>query len=413
MMYADNNKLNWRFFLLVSIACISWLISGLVSAIPGVRGIAMLAFEICAVFGYLAMPRYKDGCFQKVLILYVLAMSSMLVFEKLTGYTSDTVNWFSFVYPFCLLLIGKIIIDNSIGRGLLMSFLIIDILVKILVTFSLYGSNNAIMKEATIGYADATGITHMVIQYGFMYLVPVIALLVMMVSFKKGRSLESSKWILLFVVLCLLLVLSQISLLIFLTPLYLLLYFLYLKNGKISRAVIISMILMAVLLINFSSIINLMNTWGIFGDAVKLRLLGISNVLEGGSAYINSTFTGNMAEGDTVVNRIGSYQMSVNAFLNNFWFGYATSNYIPAGGHSTWVDFVAHYGIGVSFLIFSVFLKSYTWLKKIYAEFRIELNLVFAYVCVVGILNNISITNCCIILYILFPLFTNYLRDLK
>lgn len=411
MRYHNRISANRRFFLLVAIACISWCISGLVSAVPGVRGAAMLSFDFLAVLAYFMMPRYRDISFRNTLILYCLTVVSMFLYERLTGYTSETVNWFSFVYPFCFLLIGKCLVDNRIGKGALLSFLIVDILAKIAVTMSLYSSNRAIMKEATIGYERTSGPLHMVIQYGFMYLVPVIALLTLMIVLQRQRqNKRNTSWLAFFCILCVLLVLSQITMLILLTPGLLLVYYVYQRQGRISKVIIIVTCLGILLLINLDTIINGMYNLNIFGDAVKLRLLGISKVLEGGSAYINSTFTGNMAEGDTVVNRIGSYWMSVTACIHNFWLGYATRDYMIPGGHSTWIDFVAHYGIGVSIPIYATFISGYRWVKRKYSAFRIEIDMVFAYLCIIGFLGNISITNCCLCLFVFVPLFINYLQ---
>lgn len=407
------SSLNGLFFLTVSIACISWNISGLVSAIPGVRGMMMLIIEGLCILSYFTMPRYKDINFSNIIILYLISSISVYVYQYITGYNSDSFNWFSMVFPFSFLFIGKILIDNVKIGNFIFKFLLFDVIIKFLVTMTVYPSNPTVMKEAVLGYANASGIMHLVIQYGFVYLLPVFVILsyscAMEEHFQKSKRI---RWGCFLTFLLIILFLSQMTMQIFLVPVMLVLFHIYKKNGTLSRVIIPVAIIAIALWLFLPRLLQMMINSGVFGSAVELRLSGILKVLSGGSGYVTATFTGNMSEGDTVVNRIAAYQMSIEAAINNFWVGYASKDFVRSGGHSTWIDFIANFGIGISILIYYLFVKSYRWIKKQYNEYVYEIDIIFIYLVLAGVVSNISVSNIFLSLYILIPVFINYKRKL-
>lgn len=190
--------------------------------------------------------------------------------------------------------------------------------------------------------------------------------------------------------------------------LLLLVYWFYNRTGKVFRMVIPIALIVFVIYMNLETILTFVLERDWFGEAVELRISGVLKIFEMGDAYIDSTFTGNMREGDSVVNRVMAYRMSWKALADNFFTGYAKMEYTETGGHMVWIDHIARYSIFVAIPLYICIYKCYRWLRSVYSNMAKEIDVVMLYIVVIGMLNNISLTIVFLALLVVVPMFARY-----
>lgn len=151
----------------------------------------------------------------------------------------------------------------------------------------------------------------------------------------------------------------------------------------------------------------------IFGARTTVRLQDIYNLFYQGNSissilsYYGQQFNGRM-NFSSVQGRLICYVQSLKAFCHNFFFGYLTPNALPIGEHSSWLDYIAEYGILIAVLYKSivsylvcVYKESDSYNKKAVVCFGI------VYI-VMGLINAVNIRYFFLYVYLLIP----YLNDI-
>ena len=148
---------------------------------------------------------------------------------------------------------------------------------------------------------------------------------------------------------------------------------------------IIFIALISLLLLKLESVarfILVISELKIFSNAIKIRLIDISNFLS----------NRNLLNSNTLQTRLELSSISWNTFKDNFWFGvdYTKYNSITIGNHTQWIDNLARFGIIGAFIFCLQLIK---WLIRIYKNTNNYLSkntiiLSWSLFVLLGIINN-------------------------
>ena len=151
----------------------------------------------------------------------------------------------------------------------------------------------------------------------------------------------------------------------------------------------------------------------IFGDRTTVRLKDIYAIFYQGDSissvlsYYGQQFNGRMSF-SSVQGRLICYVQSIKAFFHNFFIGFLTPNALPIGEHSSWLDYVAKYGV----LIFALYKSIVQYLVTVYkksdnCDKKAIVCFSIVYI-VMGLINAVNIRYFFLYVYLLIP----YLSDI-
>lgn len=399
-------KIDKRILFYISAAlCISWDLDGIATAVTWFDGKIRMAIGIIPVLYYCLYCKKKDSLFTRIIFAFLTSFALFAVFGYLTGFESHIYKGISYIFIIDSLMIAKVVIDEKLDTRPLLFMIVADFFFKSAVTLSRYDSNPTLMKEAGVGYLATRGINHVIIQYQYVYIIPPLLLLALC-RFFNSKELKIRIFWGGFVAVCLVILFkSQMTMMYLLLPIALILYHAYKKRGRITAALVAACAALLVIWFNLTAIITRLLRLDFLGNTVKNRLNGVLKIVNGGDEYVSSHYKGSMTMGDSAVNRVVAYERSFRAFFSNFFLGYFTPGRLAAGAHSSWIDVVCFYGIFVAIPVYVMFIASYKWMRRQLPENHVEIDTIFIYLIISGLLSNISFLHVYMVLFVFITAF--------
>lgn len=226
-----------------------------------------------------------------------------------------------------------------------------------------------------------------------------------------------------------------------LVPIILLFFYLFITYKKYRLLNLILTIILTVILIKASFTMAILFTLGFMMTFVLLRIIkrywfivfffitglivlfaqgvlvnilnkiaytdGVPDVISVRFIELSSFLTGNHISGGDLDVRLELYTSSIKAFLHNFFVGTSipfNANY-TAGGHSTWLDLLANYGlVAIPFLlfIFTIYKHIKNNLKR---EFNLFIKIYWLYFVCLGFVNTLFFPAIFVSWFLFIPFF--------
>lgn len=133
----------------------------------------------------------------------------------------------------------------------------------------------------------------------------------------------------------------------------------------------------------------------------------LSNDVSVRLSEISSLLLNESMNGSDLLERLNRYSMSITSFVHNFFFGISIPYNIgfSEGGHSSWLDLLALFGL-FSLAFFTFLFKSYKYcLKNSPVIFKPFIRIYWFYFCCLGIINTLLFSNIFTVWFIFLPFF--------
>jgi len=128
---------------------------------------------------------------------------------------------------------------------------------------------------------------------------------------------------------------------------------------------------------------------------------------------VSDLLSGDVFHGSDLSARFQRYTLSIDAFKNNVFEGITLGDFQPIGGHSSWIDILAYFGLP-SLLFFVFFLNIYKAYTNIVPFKYISLiRISFLYFFVLGILNTLFFSTIFITWFLFMPILILYIDNEK
>ncbi|EDP67300.1 hypothetical protein CAT7_07408 [Carnobacterium sp. AT7] len=392
----------------LAIFVVSWMSGGLFSyisdSIPSFITYAFYAiwlfFAFLTNFQFLKRLLFLTWplIFFYLYILYVSGKVSLGTYTHIELYSQ------SIIYLLITVSISLFYLTSNylISRKRFLNYLILD--------FSIVGINTLIKlnQNPDLSRLLATGNEEILSEgynavgsYAFNYsIVPILLLLVYLLVKKQGRKIH-----LIFLALGIMVLLkSAFTLAILLFAVFSLLIMITdnFKKKPYVNIFVLSLILLLYITGFLSNMFSSLADITGLSTSIRIRFDEVSDLL-----------SGVVFHGSDLSARFQRYTLSIDAFKNNVFEGTTLGDFQPIGGHSSWIDILAYFGLP-SLLFFLFFLNIYKVYKKIVPFKYISLvRITFLYFLVLGILNTLFFSTIFITWFLFMPILILYIDNEK
>lgn len=249
------------------------------------------------------------------------------------------------------------------------------------------------VQQAALGDATYVGIG----AFSFFYaVVPIILLLgYLLLHHRKYKLLT----LLTMIGLALVLIKAAFTISILLTSAFLIgmIAFRYLNKTLVIVVGSIGLLMSTKLLDGLSKLLYHLSTYTNIPFAVSERLIELSFFLSGNSTTGDSDLEG----------RFNRYTLSLNTIVRHPIFGNAMGYHDTIGGHSSWLDYWAQFGIFFAFIILFM-IKTYRYTQSLTLQIgKPFIRIYWIYFAILGIVNPLMFTNLFIIWFLFLPYAVN------
>lgn len=391
----DNNKnglLN-KIHLFLTLFILGWL-----NVNPFIYDKIPMIIKLMVVVLWFALACFKKNFLKNVLLTGIPL--GCMIFFMILGNNNELINAYftNFLYMFIIFSIFLYYRDdeNKKDRKIILYFLLIDILYIGINTFIQLLTNPLLSRIL----AMSTETKEMLLEgeiynnigtYGFFYALGIIVLIYIYKSFFENTNTKI-KYIIISILSLVLLIQGSFAISILLTFICTS-FILIFCNKNISKKILkisVTILLIIMIYINSNNILSNIAMIEWLPLQVKEKITEI-NISLNNSENMNGT---DMEARATV------YKKSIDTFKENFLIG-SFGNNENIGGHSTFFDFFALYGVFAIFLYYYFFI-CYKQINK-FVNIKYIVGIIFIYYLLLSILNPSIYSNIFVALYIIVP----------